>query len=139
MTPPRWRAGWVLCGCAARIYMRQGVAAGRRLLVARRRALLAETPHFTLRDLDVCRIMQFWSIAVQPLDRITVDPQRMNGQPTIRGMRLTVKRVVQMLGVLCSVDKLLEQYPELEVQDVMQALQYAAAAIEDETLALSAA
>jgi uncharacterized protein (DUF433 family) len=83
--------------------------------------------------------MWFWSTAVQLLDRITVDPQRMNGQPTIRGMRLTVKRVVQMLGVLGSVDKLLEQYPELEVQDVMQALQYAAAAVQDETLALSAA
>jgi uncharacterized protein (DUF433 family) len=73
---------------------------------------------------------------MQALDRITIDPARMNGQPTIRDMRLTVKRVVQMLGTLGSVDKLLAEYPELQAQDVAQALQYAAAAVEGETFAL---
>jgi uncharacterized protein (DUF433 family) len=70
-------------------------------------------------------------------DRITIDPARMNGQPTIRGMRLTVKRVVHMLAALGSIDKVLEEYPELQPEDISQALLYAAAAVEDETFALN--
>lgn len=60
------------------------------------------------------------------LDRITIDPQVCLGQPTIRGMRITVSVVLKMLAAGRSVPEVLAAYPELEVEDVRQAMQYAA-------------
>lgn len=60
------------------------------------------------------------------LDRITVDPMVCLGQPVIRGMRIPVSTVLRMLGTGHSSAKVLEAYPELEEEDVRQALQYAA-------------
>lgn len=59
-------------------------------------------------------------------DRITVDPAKMGGQPCIRGMRLTVKRVLEALAVYPNPLELKQQYPELEDEDIRQALAYAA-------------
>ena len=64
-------------------------------------------------------------------DRITVDPNIMNGQPCIRGMRLTVKRVVSLVAQRLDRESLRQDYPELEDEDIRQALDYAAAMIED--------
>jgi uncharacterized protein (DUF433 family) len=72
-------------------------------------------------------------------DRITVDPARMNGQPCIRGLRLTVRRVLEALGTYASRDELREDYPELEEEDIRQALAYAAAMVGDETADLPTA
>lgn len=66
------------------------------------------------------------------LDRITIDPRVMNGQPTIRGMRLTVRRVLQMLAVYPDWQQLRAEYPELEIDDVKQALEFAARNVPDE-------
>lgn len=63
---------------------------------------------------------------VDRLDRITIDPNLCLGQPTIRGMRITVSVVLRMLAGGHSTEKVLEAYPELEEEDVRQALQYAA-------------
>jgi uncharacterized protein (DUF433 family) len=60
------------------------------------------------------------------LDRITVNPQVCLGQPTIRGMRITVSVVLKMLAAGRSVSDVLAAYPELEEEDVRQAMQYAA-------------
>lgn len=60
------------------------------------------------------------------LDRITVDPAVCQGQPTIRGMRITVSVVLRMLAGGANVADVLEAYPELEEEDVRQALRYAA-------------
>jgi len=60
------------------------------------------------------------------IDRITVDPKVCLGQPTIRGMRITVSVILKMLAAGKSVQDVLEAYPELEEEDVRQALQYAA-------------
>ena len=65
-------------------------------------------------------------------DRITWNPAHMNGQPCIRGMRLTVRRVVQLVGQYTDRKELLADYPELEDEDIRQALSYAAANLEDE-------
>lgn len=65
------------------------------------------------------------------LDRITVDPGVMNGQPCIRGIRLTVRRVVSLLAQNPSRDGLRTDYPELEDEDIRQALEYAASMVED--------
>lgn len=65
------------------------------------------------------------------LDRITSDPAIMNGQPCIRGMRLTVRRVLEALATYPDRDQLRVEYPELEDEDVRQALAYAAANLDD--------
>ena len=64
-------------------------------------------------------------------DRITWNPRQMNGQPCIRGMRLTVRRVVEAVALYRDRDELLRNYPELEPDDIQQALAYAAANLED--------
>lgn len=64
-------------------------------------------------------------------DRITVDPAVMNGQPCIRGMRLTVKRVVSLVAQGWERRDIHEDYPDLEDEDIRQALDYAAAMVED--------
>jgi uncharacterized protein (DUF433 family) len=64
-------------------------------------------------------------------DRITVDPRQMNGQPCIRSMRLTVRRVVELVSVYPAREELFREYPELCEEDVQQALGFAAANIED--------
>jgi uncharacterized protein (DUF433 family) len=66
-----------------------------------------------------------------PFDRITWNPNQMNGQPCIRGMRLTVRRVVEAVALYPNRDDLLRNYPELEPEDVRQALAFAAANLED--------
>jgi uncharacterized protein (DUF433 family) len=60
------------------------------------------------------------------LDRITVDPKVCLGQPTVRGMRITVSVILKMLGAGRSVQEILAAYPELEEEDVRQAILYAA-------------
>jgi uncharacterized protein (DUF433 family) len=59
-------------------------------------------------------------------DRITSVPTVLNGQPTIRGMRLTVRRVIEALAVYPDWDDLRREYPELEEEDIRQALEFAA-------------
>ncbi|MBI4705835.1 MAG: DUF433 domain-containing protein [Deltaproteobacteria bacterium] len=70
------------------------------------------------------------------LDRITVDPAQMNGQPCIRGMRITVRRVLEALALYPSRQELRHEYPELDDEDIRQALAYAACAMDDEVLDL---
>lgn len=64
-------------------------------------------------------------------DRITWNPKQMNGQPCIRGMRLTVRRVVEALAQYPDWDDLNRNFPELEPDDVHQALLFAAANLDD--------
>ncbi len=64
-------------------------------------------------------------------DRITVDPKQMNGQPCIRGMRLSVRRVVEAVSLYPERKELFREYPELLEEDVRQALEFAAANLED--------
>jgi uncharacterized protein (DUF433 family) len=68
---------------------------------------------------------------MQRFDRITWNPNQMNGQPCIRGMRVTVRRVVEAVSIYLDRDDLLRNYPELEAEDVRQALAFAAANLED--------
>jgi uncharacterized protein (DUF433 family) len=62
----------------------------------------------------------------QSLDRITVDPNICMGQPTIRGMRITVSFILKLLASGQSKQEVLEAYPELEMEDLKQAMEYAA-------------
>ena len=67
-------------------------------------------------------------------DRITCDPARMNGQPCIRNLRLTVRRVLEIMAACPDRNELRVEYPELEDEDLRQALEYAAACLDDKTL-----
>ena len=68
---------------------------------------------------------------MQNFDRRTWNPNQMNGQPCIRDMRLTVRRVLEAIAVYPNRDDLFRDYPELEPEDVRQALEFAAANLED--------
>ncbi len=70
------------------------------------------------------------------LSRITSDPSVMNGQPCIRGMRLTVRRVLEALATYPDREELSAEYPDIEEEDIRQALAYAAANLDDKVLEL---
>lgn len=55
-------------------------------------------------------------------DRITIDPQKMDGVPCIRGLRIPVATVVGMVADGMSTDEILDAYPDLEPEDVEAAL-----------------
>ncbi len=59
-------------------------------------------------------------------DRITFDPDVMGGRACIRGMRITVSLIVNLVANGMSTDEIIEAYPYLEPEDIQQALQYAA-------------
>jgi len=66
------------------------------------------------------------------LERITVDPDILVGKPTIRGLRISVEQVLKALGAGISQDELLDEYPELEQEDIQAALLYAAERVGEE-------
>lgn len=68
------------------------------------------------------------------LDRITVNGARMNGQPCIRNLRLTVRRLVELVALYPDRRELFREYPELEEEDIRQALMYAAANLDDRVI-----
>ena len=71
------------------------------------------------------------------LDRIQADPERMNGQPTIRDLRLTVRRVVELVALYPDRAELFQEYPELEDEDIQQALMFAALNLDDKVIELT--
>jgi uncharacterized protein (DUF433 family) len=71
------------------------------------------------------------------LDRITTDPRRMNGQPCIRNLRLTVRRVIELLGIYPNREELYQEFPELEEEDIQQALIFVSSYLDDRIVELS--
>ncbi len=69
-------------------------------------------------------------------DRITQNPAKMNGQPCIRDLRLTVRRVVEAVALYPDREALRKEYPELEDEDIRQALEFAAANLDDRIVEL---
>ena len=67
-------------------------------------------------------------------DRITVEPGKCGGKPCIQAMRITVRRVLELLATFPDHAALLAGYPFLDPEDLQQALHYAAAAVDDERL-----
>jgi uncharacterized protein (DUF433 family) len=61
------------------------------------------------------------------LDRITIEPGKCGGRPCIRGMRIRVTDILGLLGAGASHEEILEDYPLLEENDILAALEYAAA------------
>lgn len=69
-------------------------------------------------------------------ERITVEPDKMGGQPCIRGLRIPVATVVVMVADGMSPDQIVDELPDLEVADVAEALRYAAEALRERELPL---
>ncbi|MDP3111398.1 MAG: DUF433 domain-containing protein [Thermodesulfovibrionales bacterium] len=66
------------------------------------------------------------------LKRITVNPKVMVGKPTIRGMRITVEQILKALAGGVTADDLLDDYPELEREDIQAVLLYASELVDEE-------
>jgi uncharacterized protein (DUF433 family) len=70
-----------------------------------------------------------WGIVMnqtQWLSRITRNPNQCGGQPCIRGIRIRVKDILEMLAAGVSREEMLTDYPYLEAEDITAALQFAA-------------
>ena len=63
---------------------------------------------------------------VELLKRITIEPGKCGGRPCIRGMRMRVKDVLQLLSAGAAYEEILEDYPDLEREDILAAIEYAA-------------
>jgi uncharacterized protein (DUF433 family) len=61
------------------------------------------------------------------LERITFNPEQCGGRPCVRGMRIRVKDVLELLAVGVSEHEILADYPDLEADDIKACLQFAAA------------
>ncbi|MBW2066561.1 MAG: DUF433 domain-containing protein [Deltaproteobacteria bacterium] len=68
--------------------------------------------------------------------RITVDAKQMDGVPCIRGLRIPVATVVGMMSEGMTEEEILNAYPDLEPEDIREALRYAAEAVRERELPL---
>jgi len=76
---------------------------------------------------------------MKKLERITSNPEILNGQPIIRGMRLTVRRVVEAVALYPDWDDLRKEYPDMEREDIRQALEFAALNLDHQIIPREAA
>lgn len=70
-------------------------------------------------------------------ERITIDPAKMGGAPCIRGLRIPVATVLGQLAAGRTEAEILEDFPDLEPEDIPAALEYAAAAVQERELPLT--
>ena len=71
-------------------------------------------------------------------DRITADPTVCSGKPCIRGTRIMVKNILGMIAGGYTIERILNAYPELSREDVVEALEYATNVIDEEKVILRA-
>ena len=71
------------------------------------------------------------------LDRITFNPNQCGGRPCIRGMRIRVKDILEMLASGASQGDILESFPYLEREDIQAALQYSAQQVDHAVLSFA--
>ena len=71
---------------------------------------------------------------MKPFTRITVNPEQMGGLPCIRGLRVPVSTVVGMVSEAMTDAEILAAHPDLEVEDIREALRYAAEAVREREL-----
>jgi uncharacterized protein (DUF433 family) len=74
---------------------------------------------------------------MEQLHRVTFDPQIMGGKPCIRGMRVTVGMIVGLIATGKAIEDVLNAYPYLEREDVLEALAYAAWRAEEKEIPLA--
>ncbi len=87
-------------------------------------------------------MLESWKLEATPggnllaLTRITFDAGKMGGRACIRGLRIAVATVVRCVASGMSSEEILEAYPDLEQEDIAEALQYAASLTEDRIIPL---
>ncbi|WP_280460815.1 DUF433 domain-containing protein [Nocardia carnea] len=69
------------------------------------------------------------------LERITSDPQICHGQPVVRGLRIPVQNILELMASGMSFEEILEDYPDLETDDLLAALEFGALAAGGHTVA----
>lgn len=69
-------------------------------------------------------------------ERVTINPKQMGGLPCIRGLRIPVTTIIGQLAAGQSHRQILDDFPELEEQDIYEALAFAAAAVQERELPL---
>ena len=74
---------------------------------------------------------------MQPFKRITVDPNQMGGMPCMRRLRIPVATIVGMVAEGMAEQEILEAYPDLEREDIREALEFAAEAVRERELPLA--
>ena len=74
-----------------------------------------------------------------PFLRITVEPEKMGGVPCIRGLRIPVATVLGLLAEGLREEEILAEYPDLEPEDLREALRFAALAVDEREIPLRAA
>jgi uncharacterized protein (DUF433 family) len=71
------------------------------------------------------------------LDRITSNPKQLNGQPCIRNFRITVRRMIELLATYPDRQELHQEFPEIEDEDIQQALIFISSYLDDRIIELS--
>lgn len=71
------------------------------------------------------------------LDRITSNPKQLNGQPCIRNFRITVRRMIELLATYPDRQELHQEFPEIEDEDIQQALIFVSSYLDDRIIELS--
>ena len=69
------------------------------------------------------------------MDRITINPDQCGGRPCIRGMRIRVVDILDLFAAGLTAEQILEEMPDLEREDLLAALQYAARSLDHPVLA----
>lgn len=64
------------------------------------------------------------------VERIVIDPQILNGKPSIRGTRISVQTIMEFLGSGDSIDEVLKSYPSLTREDILACLRFTASLME---------
>jgi uncharacterized protein (DUF433 family) len=77
---------------------------------------------------DACGLVQRYRWYMSRLERITSDPAVCHGQPTVRGLRYPVETLLELLSAGMTVEKVLADYPDLERDDILAALEFGALA-----------
>lgn len=70
-------------------------------------------------------------------ERITIASEQMNGEPCIRNLRIPVATIITMLAQGIKSEKILDYYPDLELEDIEQALNYAAETVREKEIPLT--
>ena len=68
---------------------------------------------------------------MEHLDRITIEPGKMGGQPCIRGHRFTVEHLLSLVGAGRTLDEVQEDFPFIEAADIQQAIAYASFSVRE--------
>jgi len=70
-------------------------------------------------------------------DRITINPNQMSGEPCIRNLRIPIATIITMIAQGITPDKILEYYPDLEKDDITEALNFASETVRERELPLT--